>query len=123
MKHLIYFSLICLTLGIYSCDGDEEPVDPPVIVEECDAARTYTDDIQAIIETNCAIAACHDAASAAADIVLADYTTVAAEAEMSRFLSAIRHESGFTAMPIGAAQLSEELITEIACWVEQGRPE
>ena len=35
-------------------------------------------------------------------------------------LKAVRHESGVTPMPIGADQLSEIEIQNIACWIAQG---
>lgn len=121
MKNLIIFSILCLTLSIYSCKEDD-PVDPPM-TDACDDARTYTADVKTILDANCATSGCHDATTAANMIDLSDFTNAASEADMDRFLQAIKHQSGVTPMPIGSAKLSDALITEIECWVEQGRPE
>jgi len=122
MKKVVLFSLVITMLGIYSCK-EEEPIDPPLPTNECDDARTYTSDIKTILDANCATSGCHDAATAANDIVLADYSNAQTASSLEGFLKAIRRESGVTPMPIGAQKLSDALITELECWVEQGSPE
>ena len=36
------------------------------------------------------------------------------------FLGAIKHESGFEAMPKSAAKLSDEIIQQLECWEKTG---
>lgn len=86
-------------------------------------APTYSADIKAIIDTNCAISGCHNASTSEAGVNLSTYTSVKAESGNDRFLGVIQHLSGYPAMPKGSAKLPEASIQKIYCWIENGQPE
>ncbi len=84
---------------------------------------TYTNDIKAIINTNCAKSGCHDASTQEAGIDLSTYAKVKSESSNARFLGAIEHRTGYEAMPQDASKLADANIQKIYCWIENGQPE
>lgn len=91
---------------------------------DCSAITpTYTNDIKAIMDANCATSGCHNATSKAKGIDLSTYALVKSESANAKFLGSIEHKSGYNAMPQGAAKLADAHIQKIACWIEQGAAE
>lgn len=94
------------------------------ITYDCSAINpTYTNDVKAIVDANCATAGCHNAATKASGIDLSTYSLVKSQSGQRRFLGSIEHASGYKSMPEGASKLSDVTIQTIACWIEQGAVE
>ena len=117
IKYLLLLAL--LVFGMAACgDDDEEEMVPPVV-----DAVTYTNDIAAILNTNCTIPTCHNDTDLANGFSLDDFQQAAAAAAFSNFLPAINHEPGFSPMPRNADQLPQGQIDLITAWVDAGFPE
>jgi uncharacterized membrane protein len=108
-KQLIVFALIVSLTLQSSCGTDDEPA-----VFECENVEaSFTADIKSIIDTNCAISACH--AGNTGQVNLTTYQNVSARAQTIR-----NRVVSKTMPPPGRPALSDEQIKQIACWVEQG---
>lgn len=117
IKYLLLLAL--LVFGMAACgDDDEEEMVPPVV-----DAVTYTNDIAAILNTNCTIPTCHNDTDLANGFSLDDFQQAAAAAAFSNFLPSINHEPGFSPMPRNADQLPQGQIDLITAWVDAGFPE
>ncbi len=80
---------------------------------------SYKDVIEAqIINPSCNTAGCHNS-SAAGGYSFTNFDAVADNADLIN--SAINHEGSFTPMPIGADKLSDTLLTQFKCWIDQGK--
>jgi len=84
---------------------------------------TYTDDIKVILDASCAVSGCHNSSDLANNYDFSTYATASAISQGNRFLGAINHQGGFTAMPQNAPKLSKDKIELLTCWVENGSPE
>lgn len=85
----------------------------------CDTNNfAFTAGIQPILNQHCR--GCHSSAAPSAGIALDNYAGVRAVALDGRLLGAIRRETGFTAMPQGAAKLSDCKIRQVEKWVAGG---
>lgn len=84
---------------------------------------TYTNAVQTILNTSCAISGCHNAATQAEGINLSSYTGAKNAASSDRFLGSIQHISGYKPMPQNGNQLPESSIKTLSCWVQNGVPE
>ena len=120
----LFFILIALSIGIVSCK--KEKAEEPATNNDnnntltCDSLTpTYTNNISAIISTNCSFSGCHNSGTAANGIVLETYEQVSAEAAKDRFLGSIKGQAPYTKMPLGGS-LNENDIQEIECWISQG---
>lgn len=117
------FLLLSVVLAIYSCSDDPVPTNQNnTPVEVCDtlSGATYNSVVGNILTTNCS--PCHTSNSASG-INVANYSNAKASAEQSRFLKAIKHQSGAAAMPQGGPQLPQSDINKIECWIVNGFPE
>jgi hypothetical protein len=120
MKKVIFFMSFTLTLFLVQCKKDT--VDTTTTT--CTGATpTYTNTIKTIMDRSCATPGCHNATTKSNGYDLSTYTGTSAGASNAAFLGAIRHTSGFKAMPQGAAKLTDSLITKVACWVQNGKPQ
>ncbi len=118
MKRAYIFIIPALIL--FSCLKEKaaKPVDQ--VDFPCGDTVKFSTVIQPnIINMSCNISGCHDAATASASISLSTHAEVAAAAD--QVLNAIKHESGFAAMPFGSPQLSDSLIEQFRCWIDQGK--
>ena len=109
---------------IYSCTskkGDTpNPANPGVT---CDTANmSYTNNINPIIQQNCAIGGCHDNATQAGGYSYTTYAGLKQAITNGRLLGAINHSNGFVAMPQNAAKLSDCNIAKITQWIAIGSP-
>jgi hypothetical protein len=86
---------------------------------------TYTNFVASIMNSQCATSSCHDAARAASGANLSTYATTKsyATASKSAFLGSMRHASGFSNMPKGAAQLPACTVNKIEAWITAGMPQ
>jgi cytochrome c553 len=86
----------------------------------CDTVNfTYTA-IQPILQQNCI--GCHSSTLASGGVNLSTHAGVAVVAQSGELMGAIKHQTGFVAMPQGAAKLSDCKIRQIEKWVQAGAP-
>lgn len=86
---------------------------------------TYTNFVASIMNTQCASSGCHSATNPSAGINLATYASTKsyATASQAAFLGSMRHTSGFSNMPKGAAKLPTCTILKIEAWISAGMPQ
>lgn len=118
MKIQYYFAALFLSaLLITACGDDEKPVDCTGVTPG------YTADIAPVLAT-CAISGCHGDSGTQAGINLTTYENVKTASSNSKFLKAIKHESGAESMPpAGFEKLSDANIKLIECWIKNGKPQ
>lgn len=118
------FSLLLLVFTI-SCDKDDDLTDDNTdddIVNVCETENvSYASKVSVILQENQCIS-CHNATSAQGSIVLDDYNTLKEVVDNGRLLGAIKHESGFSAMPQGGTKIDQCDIDQIEAWVNDGAP-
>ena len=117
-----YTVLVLLLLAV-GCTKDTAREFKPAL---CDTlTRTYTIDVAPIMNTNCAISSCHDAASMANGIRLDGFIDVVntINSPSVDFLCAIKHEGTCFPMPKGAAKLPDNVVNMLDCWVKNGMPQ
>ena len=85
----------------------------------CDTANMkYATNVQPIISSYCY--GCHANGSASGGISLDTYAKVKAQADNTNLMGTIRHTSGYPAMPLGGAKLSDCDINKIQAWINRG---
>lgn len=116
-RFLLFFSSLSLMMTWSSCVSNvEEELYPPDV---CDTVNvTYSLTVEPIISQNCY--ACHNASDPSSGIPLEGYANLKAQVDDERLIGAIRHQSGFSAMPQDAPALSECNILKIEKWVAEG---
>lgn len=120
-KSILFSCLALFVLGIISCKKDKA-----ISPESC-SAKTYSfaNDINPIIQANCAINNCHGTNNQA-PFNLFTYGQIDTAVRFYGLLRAIKHE-GPIAMPRidpalpAATKLPDSSIRAIECWIEQGR--
>lgn len=108
-------SFVCLLFFVpilFSCKKDVTPVQ--LCVEEVSFAET----IQPFIELNCSTSGCHDA-SASGGYEFLDFPSVSTNASI--ILNVIKHEGGFSPMPMNGPKTADSTILQFQCWIEQGK--
>ncbi|MBK9291729.1 MAG: cytochrome c [Bacteroidetes bacterium] len=80
----------------------------------------FSTTIQPIFNSSCV--SCHSGAGASAGIRLSNHSEVVAAVDGGRLLGAIKHQSGFSAMPPSGPKLTDCQISQIEAWVAQGKP-
>ena len=86
----------------------------------CDTITvSFSSQIQPIFIQNCSTSGCHDSNSASAGYVTENYTEISSNSTI--FLKTIKHESGVSAMPKFQPKLADSLITQLECWISQGK--
>ena len=84
----------------------------------CDSNNyTFSGSILPLIQLYCT--GCHNSPSAAGG-ALTDYSTIQTAAVSGRLIGDIEHLSGYNAMPLGGAQLSDCQIAQVKKWVAAG---
>ena len=119
MKTKIFsFLLAFVLIGLYSCGNNTDDK-----VDCTGVTPTYTADISPIL-ASCAIDGCHGNVATQANINLTTYAGAKSGSANSKFLKAIKHQSGAEAMPpAGNDKLSDANIKLIECWINNGKPE
>lgn len=126
MKNFIYFGLILFGIfAIASSCSEDEPDDNGDGNTCVTTNLTYNINIKSIIDSNCALPACHSSAQASTTGSLDGYAAVSDYASQSVFLRAIKHENNATAMPYppDTPMLSDCNISKIEAWINDGLPE
>jgi hypothetical protein len=114
----LLFPAVLLVSLMVSCKDST-----PDTVDCAGLTPTYTSDIKAILDASCAKSGCHNANDLANNYDFSQYATAAPISQGDRFLGAIQHKGGFSAMPQGQAKLSQDKIDLLTCWVQNGSPE
>jgi uncharacterized membrane protein len=104
------FLIFCAIM--FACSNNDEPD-----LFLCDDVVTsYSANIKSIIDSNCAISACHTGSTGQID--LSTFLNVSSQAQRIKTRVVNR-----TMPPPSRPKLSEEQIKQIACWVDAGAPE
>lgn len=114
-------NLKILVFGVLISGCAKEKAAPPMSNFVCDEEISFQKDVQPIITLNCANNECHDNFMYGSDILLRNYSEISSISTDDRFLGAIKHDPGYSAMPYGEAKLKTEEIQIIECWINQGR--
>jgi len=121
-KHLITLTLFSGLITLNACKKDA--VDYAAQATCTGNTPTYSGEIESILTTHCALSGCHNANSAREDIILSTYTSASSQfTNNANNLVSVHHGSGVKPMPEGGAQLSEDLINKLDCWVKNGCPQ
>lgn len=78
----------------------------------------YAADVAPIISVNCLV--CHSTAANLGNVRLEGYAALKTYVDNGKLLGAIKHQSGFSAMPQNAPKLSACNIAKIQKWVDDG---
>jgi hypothetical protein len=120
MKKILLISALALSLA--SCYNDKYdklyPL-PTATVDLCDTATnpsTYSGSIKPIMTQSCAIAGCHDAATAQSGYDLTQYSNVKLVADNGLMM----HDINNGTMPQGMAKLSDCKINQLNYWIQHG---
>lgn len=81
---------------------------------------TYTADIAPILDLNCALSGCHNAATATHGLSLEGYDAASGNFNLHNLLCAINHTEECNAMPQGQPKLADADILAITCWAKNG---
>ena len=121
MKKVLIVSAV-ITIFCLACYYDNEEYLYPEMNNDCDTTNvTFSGTISVMLDNYCL--ACHSNANAANfgnNIRLEDYADVKANSQ--DVLGSIKHESGFSPMPKGGAQLNDCLVTQFEIWINNGTP-
>jgi hypothetical protein len=116
-----YLSLIFL-LFFYSCKKDSADVMFPDN-GNCETINMkFSTDIKPILDNSCAFAGCHSTDTKAAGYAYQTHEEVLLSVNNGLLLGAIKHQSGFSAMPKGGSKLSNCQISKIESWINSGAP-
>lgn len=118
LKYMLYFLSISLTLFLFnacSYDNEEE-----LFEGDCGLIENVSlqQDIVPLFDSNCF--SCHSTENASGGVVLETYLSLKEVAENGRLLGAIKHQEGFTNMPLSGEMLNECMIKTIEVWIEEG---
>lgn len=129
MKYRSFQSISFLLIGIliifYACTNKKAdqiaPVTPGV---NCDTINlSFAGDIMPILQQNCALSGCHDAATNSGGYTYESYAGFMEPINNGRLLGAINRQQGFVPMPKNAPKLSDCDIARITHWIEIGAPD
>ncbi len=125
MKHKI--TLLAATLFLFlfvfaSCEkNNEEDLKPPINGDDCNTENVkFGQQIWPVINSSCV--GCHSGAGASAGIRMGNHAELVEAINGGRFVGAIKHRPGFSAMPQGASKLDDCTIKQIEAWIADGMP-
>jgi len=109
MKKKVLFILITLPIILFSsCENNVEENIDELIVNECDPAISFTEDIKSIIDTNCL--QCHNGNQ---------FPDLRTYQSIKNNISIIKEEIETRRMPLGGSLSTTEIETFL-CWVNNG---
>lgn len=111
MKHLKIIILTCLSAALFRCTNSAYT---PGRDDVC-----FTRDVQPVIDAGCAKSGCHDNTTKAAGIALISYPDIASAEKIAEIITKPQPEGGMPPAPW--VRLSDEHITAISAWTDQGR--
>lgn len=118
---ILFASLAIFMLMLSSCyyDKKEKLYAPQAGGTVCDTSSvTYSGTIQPILTASCI--GCHSAGNTSGGYALDTHAGVSAAS--GRLLGAIKHSTGFSAMPQNAGKLGDCQIAQIEKWLNSGAP-
>lgn len=119
---VLLLALLSFPVIFYSCYYDNMEYLYPEISTNCDTTHiTYSGTVAVIMQNNCL--SCHSnsvASSFGGGIRLQDYADVSAR--IDRVIGAVRHLSGYSAMPKNGGSLDACSIRQLEIWVKAGKP-
>ena len=119
MEHWIIKGMMIGLVVIASCYYDNEEELYPQ--QACDSENvSMLNTLVPILDRSCY--RCHSAAVNSGNVTLEGYDELVKYANNGRLLGAMRHESGFKAMPQDAPQLSDCDIAKFEHWIAAGVP-
>tara|TARA_R110002072_G_scaffold303077_1_gene492907 strand:- start:28227 stop:28577 length:351 start_codon:yes stop_codon:yes gene_type:complete len=106
--------LVTVLFTVLSCEKDKVAVS---VV--CEDEISYQNDIQPLLQMNCAVIGCHVPPSPTGGY---DWTSLAVvQTNSELMLQAMRHSPGVTPMPyLAGVKIADSLINKFECWVVQG---
>ncbi len=113
--------IVLFAMGIVMLNACKK--DEPDMFDCSGVTPTYTSDIKAILDTNCALSGCHAGPSPQLGIDLSTYASASTISMEDRFLGAVQHKSGFEPMPYQLPKLPDAEIELLTCWVQNGSPQ
>lgn len=88
---------------------------------ECDTVNvTFSGSILPITDTYCK--GCHSGSQPSGGLTLTDYNSIKSSVDGGRFIGAVEHQAGFSAMPKGSSKLPDCNIVQLTKWINQGMP-
>jgi hypothetical protein len=124
MKKLITLFSLLLSVS-FGCYYDNfEELHPTITACDTTGTITYTNEIAAILSSNCGTGdiACHKDGNPD-DIVLDNYLDVSFLVMDGSLMGSILHQPGFTPMPKNGGFLGDCETQKIQAWVNRGAPE
>ncbi|MFZ4520129.1 MAG: hypothetical protein ACOYNC_00410 [Bacteroidales bacterium] len=113
MKIIISLVAIVLLATTLSCKH--------VVKYDCTGITpTYSNNVEPILTSCCALSGCHTANGEAFD--LSTYASASEASKKKSFMGSIQHLPLYQQMPKDAAMLTDTQIHTLSCWVENGSP-
>lgn len=98
---------------------NEGALNTECISDNCDTVNVkYATHVEPIINTYCK--GCHSGTNPSGAILLDSYTNVKISVTNGSFLGSIKRETGWVAMPINGAKLTDCNIRKIELWIQNG---
>lgn len=111
------YAILFLCILLFASCNKDKAIDPSTIVGNCDSTSvTYNNHIKQILENNCALSGCHDAATKQSGFNFSNYTD---SKQIYRALDNINDRNGALLMPT-FGKMPDSLITQIETWVANG---
>jgi len=116
-RQITKYSLAVLAIVFTSCYYDvAEVLYPPT---NCVTDNmSYATDIAPILQINCYV--CHNEAANNGNVTLEGHANVINYVNSGQLMGAIKHQSGFSAMPQNSTPLGSCEISKIEQWIVQG---
>ncbi|MBA3827502.1 MAG: hypothetical protein H0X33_01055 [Taibaiella sp.] len=123
-KPILAIALAIATFFFAGCyNNNQQDLYPVPNGTVCDSTNvTFTATIMPIMRTNCALAGCHNSATASNGYEFETYTGINKAAINGKLLGGIRHQSGNIPMPLNTPMLDACTISKVAHWVNAGAP-
>lgn len=122
MKIQVFLSFLLLVIvtGFSSCYYDKADTLYPA--KTCDTSGTisYAQKVVPLLQQQCY--SCHSGGSPSGGIAMGTYTTDKAIAVNGKLYGSISHASGYSAMPQGAAKMTDCQLATIKKWIDSGSP-
>ena len=113
MKQYLIFGLFFTGFLISSCTSESEEVQDMMDEVDC-STITFSQDVQPIIQSNCAVSGCHVSNTPPPDFTKDDII----EANANRIKT--RTSNGTMPPPGSGFSLTKEQVDMIACWADNG---